>query len=171
MLKKVQEDKATGLLVVPHWPTQPWWPYLANMLIAPPLILPRKKGHSTPTIEPRPSPPTIQGNKTSSVPFVWEHLTSKDLSTTASDVILQAWKTGTQKQYKSYLQRWELYCREQKINPVSASVIDGINFFGDLYQKKLSYSAINSACSALSTVIFPTEGGTFGNHPLVARFL
>ena len=29
--------------VVPHWPTQPWWPYLANMLIAPPLILPRKK--------------------------------------------------------------------------------------------------------------------------------
>ena len=43
VLKKVQEDKATGLLVVPHWPTQPWWPYLANMLIAPPLILPREK--------------------------------------------------------------------------------------------------------------------------------
>ena len=27
LLKKVQEDKATGLLVVPHWPIQPWWPY------------------------------------------------------------------------------------------------------------------------------------------------
>ena len=43
VLEKVQEDKATGLLVVPHWPAQPWWPYLANMLIAPPLILPREK--------------------------------------------------------------------------------------------------------------------------------
>ena len=43
VLKKVQEDKATGLLVVLHWLTQPWWPYLANMLIAPPLTLPREK--------------------------------------------------------------------------------------------------------------------------------
>ena len=42
---------------------------------------------------------------------------------------------------------------------------------GDLYQQPLSYSAINTARSALSTVIFPAEGGTFGNHPLVTRFL
>lgn len=105
------------------------------------------------------------------MPLIRANLTSKGLSTTASDVILQAWKPGTQKQYKSYLQRWELYCREQKINPLSASVVDGINFLGDLYQKPLSYSAINTARSALSTVIFPAEGGTFGNHPLVTRFL
>lgn len=43
VLQKKQGDRATGLLVVPHWPTQPWWPYLANMLIASPLILPRKQ--------------------------------------------------------------------------------------------------------------------------------
>ena len=105
------------------------------------------------------------------MPRIQTTLTSKGLSTTASDVILQAWKPGTQKQYKSYLQRWELYCRKQKINPLSASVVDGINFLADLYQKSLSYSAINTACSALSTVIFPADGGTFGNNPLVTRFL
>ena len=42
-LKKVNEDKATGVVVVPHWTTQPWWPYLSNMLIDFPLILPRRK--------------------------------------------------------------------------------------------------------------------------------
>ena len=105
------------------------------------------------------------------MPLIRANLTSKGLSRTASDVILQAWNPGTKKQYKSYLQRWELYCREQKINPLSASVVDGINFLGDLYQKPLSYSAINTARSALSTVIFPAEGGTFGNHPLVTQFL
>ena len=105
------------------------------------------------------------------MPLIQANLTSKGLSTTALDVILQAGKPGTQKQYKSYLQRWERYCREEKINPLSASVVDGINFLGDLYQKPLSYSAIYTARSALPTVIFPAEGGTFGNHPLVTRFL
>ena len=64
-----------------------------------------------------------------------------------------------------------IYCREPKINPLLASVLDGINFLGDLYQKPLSYSAIKTACSALSTVIFLAEGGTSGNNPPVARFL
>jgi len=105
------------------------------------------------------------------MPLVRGLLTDQGLSETASDVILQAWKSGTQKQYKSYLQRWELYCGEREINPVSSSVIDGLNFLSELYQKQLSYSAINTARSALSNVIFPPEGCTFGNHPLVTKFL
>ena len=42
-LAKIQQDKATGLLVVPVWPTQTWWPYFTAMLIASPILLPRKK--------------------------------------------------------------------------------------------------------------------------------
>ena len=42
VLRKISEEKATGLLVVPNWPTQIWWPYLMSMLIDFPLILPRK---------------------------------------------------------------------------------------------------------------------------------
>ena len=42
-LQKISEEEATGLLVVPHWPTQTWWPYLMNMLIDFPLMLPRKE--------------------------------------------------------------------------------------------------------------------------------
>jgi len=43
VLRKIQADKATGIIVVPHWPTQAWWPYLMRMLIAAPLILPRNR--------------------------------------------------------------------------------------------------------------------------------
>ena len=42
VLRKVNSEIATGLIVVPHWPTQSWWPYLTDMLIAKPIILPRK---------------------------------------------------------------------------------------------------------------------------------
>lgn len=43
VLQKISDEEATGLLVVPHWPTQTWWPYLMNMLIDFPLMLPRKE--------------------------------------------------------------------------------------------------------------------------------
>ena len=33
--------------------------------------------------------------------------------------------------------------------------IDGVNFLSELYQKELSYSAINTARAALSAVIYP----------------
>ena len=41
VLRKVTVDQATSILVVPLWPTQPWWPLLTHLLIAPPFILPR----------------------------------------------------------------------------------------------------------------------------------
>ena len=45
VLQKVREDKATGLIVVPFWPTQVCWPTLMNMLIQYPLLLPRQQIH------------------------------------------------------------------------------------------------------------------------------
>ena len=43
VLQKIQEEKATGLLLVPKWPTQPWWPKLMQMLIQSPIQLPRDR--------------------------------------------------------------------------------------------------------------------------------
>ena len=43
VLQKIQEDKATGLLLVPKWPTQPWWPKSMQMLIQLPVQLPKDR--------------------------------------------------------------------------------------------------------------------------------
>ena len=45
-----------------------------------------------------------------------------------------------------------------------------INFLATLYKQGLSYSAVNSARSALSTFLF-VEGRPVGQHPLVIRLL
>lgn len=42
VLQKIHKDSATGVVLVPYWPTQAWWPVLTNMLGAYPLLLPRK---------------------------------------------------------------------------------------------------------------------------------
>ena len=41
VIKKFMDDETgRGLLICPYWPTQPWYPSLLSLLIAPPILLP-----------------------------------------------------------------------------------------------------------------------------------
>ena len=42
-LQKIHNDKACGIIVVPNWPTQAWFPLLKKMMIGEPLILTRSE--------------------------------------------------------------------------------------------------------------------------------
>ena len=42
-LQKIQEEEATGLILVPKWPAQLWRPTLMRIVIQNPLELPQKK--------------------------------------------------------------------------------------------------------------------------------
>ena len=44
VLNKVEIEKCKGIVVVPHWPTQPWWPKFSLMCCAPPIVLSRFQG-------------------------------------------------------------------------------------------------------------------------------
>jgi hypothetical protein len=43
VLRKIQKDQATGILVIPNWPTQVWWTRAMDMLVQQPVLLPRGK--------------------------------------------------------------------------------------------------------------------------------
>ena len=40
--KKIREDKATLLVILPLWPTQTWFPRALQVLVAEPILLPRE---------------------------------------------------------------------------------------------------------------------------------
>ena len=42
-LQKIEESKATVILIVPSWPAQPWFPRVLHMLIRKPLLLPTSR--------------------------------------------------------------------------------------------------------------------------------
>ena len=42
ILRKIQKDKARGILIVPDWQTQVWWPLLVRMMEREPVKLPSK---------------------------------------------------------------------------------------------------------------------------------
>lgn len=39
VIRKIREERASGVLVAPYWPTQPFFPLLMRILIAPPVLL------------------------------------------------------------------------------------------------------------------------------------
>ena len=43
VLQKIQWERVQGIMIVPKWPTQTWWPVLMRMLIGNPVLLPNRK--------------------------------------------------------------------------------------------------------------------------------
>ena len=82
-----------------------------------------------------------------------------------------AWRQGTKKLYSTYINKWLTYCCEREISPTSPSVPQACRFLRLLSDKGYSYAAINAARCALSTVLPPVDGGTFGNSQVVCWIL
>lgn len=69
------------------------------------------------------------------------------------------------------MDKWAKFCHSRGLNPISAPVAQGINFLAELMTENIGYSSINTARSALSSVLTLNDCTTFGTHPLVKRFM
>ena len=88
------------------------------------------------------------------------------------DIICDSWRNSTKKQYNSYLCKWITYCEQNNCDICYPSVADILEFLAHLFDSGLGYSAINTARSALSSVlILKGEKHSIGEHPLVTRLL
>jgi len=116
---------------------------------------------------------------TSSTPQTYAHgiesirsrLSSQQISRRTSNVILQSWRSGTHKQYEVHIKKWKKFCGKRKIDYLQASLAQALDFLAELFENNYSYSSINTARSALSTLILLDGNITFGCHPYVIRFL
>lgn len=117
-----------------------------------------------------PSPSTVSKASTVGMQIIRKSLEGKNISGHSADIILASWRSGTQKQHQTYINKWLNYCCERELDSLHPSVTDVIQFLTTLFEKNLSYSSLNTARSALSTII-TVDGMSIGNHPLVVRFL
>ena len=84
---------------------------------------------------------------------------------------MASWRSGTTKQYRTYLNKWENYCLERKVDLLNLDLKQPIKFLASLYKTGLGHSAINAARSALSTILLCKDGFKFGQHLLVCRYM
>ena len=61
--------------------------------------------------------------------------------------------------------------RKKKLDVFQPNISDAIEFLVSLYRLCLGYSALNTARSALSSILVLGNGKKFGGHPLVSRFM
>jgi len=84
-------------------------------------------------------------------------------------IITDSWREGTRKQYRTSISAWINYCKERKISITTPSLPELLSFL-TLQSKKLSYSALGTTRSALSSFI-NIDGFKVGEHPIVSRFM
>lgn len=125
----------------------------------------------TPPIQQRPSTSPVPKTSTPSLPGVRTSLEVQNISPRAIDIILASWRTATIKQYRGFLDKWFRFCREKCSDPLQPPMSVVLDFLASLYDAGLSYSSLNTARCALSTIVQQNGGHTIGAHPLVTRLI
>lgn len=96
---------------------------------------------------------------------------SVGVSEAAQELIMGSWRPSTVNHYESFLRRWKDYCVGLDTNWMCMDVRTCLNFLAFLYGQGLGYSSINTARSALSSVVTLMDGRSVGSHPLVKKLV
>ena len=100
-----------------------------------------------------------------------ERLDEQGLSSQATDLILNSWRTKTNKSYDSLFGRWNRWCTERGSDPFSGPVSEVANFLATLYQEGYQYNSVNAYRSAISSVHEKVDGVPVGQHPIITRLV
>ena len=171
-LEKIHANQAEGILIVPQWMSQSWYPKLLRLLVEVPIVIQPKKDLlvllGTQQLHPLWEKLTLlachlSGNSTKTEVFLRK----------TNDIIMHSWRDLSHKQYDVHIRKWILFCSARKIDPIYTNITDALEFLATMFDQKLSYSSINSARSALSTILQTSSNCnyTFGEHPEIKRFM
>ena len=102
---------------------------------------------------------------------VRRRLTRQGFPPEIASVIEKCRRPSTLKQYKPYIELWEQFCIENNYDSVNTTVLKCLSFLQTLNIKNYSYSALNTAKSALTCCINLKEGKTLGEHRDVQNYM
>lgn len=102
----------------------------------------------------------------------WDSFLKQGIPSQAASVMLMAKRSSTQKQYDSYLKLWLKFCSEHSEDPFAHNIPLAITFLEQLRQQhQLGYSALNTARSALSSIVIPLNDIPLGQQRLVKLYM
>ena len=121
-----------------------------------------------------PSTSTMSQPNVDGMQIIRQSLSECRISPEIANVIMFSWRGSTKKQYNVYIGKWIQFCSKRTCDPLHPTVNNVLGYLHSLYEKGLSYSALNTARSAISNIdsshIQPNHIPV-GKHPLVCRYL
>ena len=117
----------------------------------------------------RGSSPSLPQTSASWVSCVKSSLINQGVTGEPLNTILESWRSGTRKQYQTYVSAWVKFCSDNSVSPMNPTLQQILEFLS-FQSKTVGYSAVATARSALSTFV-KIDGVKVGDHPLVSRFM
>ena len=118
----------------------------------------------------RNSSPSPQEAGTAYLSCIREKLSQQGLFQDAVTIILASWRDGTKSPYQTHLLKWFAYCEDKSCNILSPSVAVALDFLANLFYSGLSFSSINTARSALLSILQVNNNSLpFGQLPVVQK--
>ena len=93
-------------------------------------------------------------------------LTDKGLSSKVEELLSSSWRKGTHKNNDTAWRKWEQWCINKHVSPISSSLNDILSFLTDQFHAGHSYRLLNVYRSAISSIHPKIDG-----YPLVCRLL
>ena len=169
VLRKIVHDQATGVLVVPWWPSQPWWARL-HKLAKKTLKFKVKENNLIPVGTPN-NIEFLNRCPLGACLFFAKSVLAQGFDKQTVLLMMDAWRPSTKKIYTTYLNKWAVYCVERGIAILNPTLPQACRFLRLLSDDGLGYGALNTARSALSTILPSFGKNTFGSHPYVCLLL
>ena len=114
---------------------------------------------------------TEQETMSSCMLNIWKRYRDRGFSKQTSSILLSAWRKNTKCSYTQYIKKWEMYAHKEGLHKISPTLEQALNFLSYLYQCGLSYSAICTARSALSSFLQITDCPNFGSNRFTKLFI
>lgn len=102
--------------------------------------------------------------------YIWEWYRNRGFPEDVVNIMCASWRKGSVEQYSVYFRKWLHFCSTRETDPLQLDEVEVLTFLTEMYKKGESYSAINTARSALS-VILSKNGLSIGNFISVKRFM
>ena len=171
VLQKIKRDKASGVVVAPIWKK-------TTILAGAHDNVDRETGftlgqRNTPYTTERHDTETPAEEKTGPAgkQSIRERYRQQGFSENATKFLMSSWRHSTKHMYDVYIRKWERYASERKVDKVSPPLTAAVNFLASLAESDLSYSAVCTARSALSSYLCTYDGVPFGKNELVKRLI
>ena len=107
VIRKICQDQAQAIIVIPEWTTQYRHPKVFQLLKEAPV----KLKASTNVLQLPQIPQAVHSlhcqSKPTGVSLIRERLDQHGLSSATKEILVSSWRSGTRKQYSTYLRRWQ----------------------------------------------------------------
>ena len=170
VLQKLQQDQATGICILPNWPTQAWFLVMLQLLINHPYrASPHKRLLALPRATRNTSSPQEAGPFGAA--FLRGSLADLAVPEATKTTHLGLWRASMRSQYDSVLRGWGSFCLERQTNPTLPAIAGVLAYLTSLYEAGIQYNTICTARSALSGILHIPGVARLSDHPLIQRLL